>query len=219
VTPSIDVHALLVDNDGVLVDSEGPVHDAWSAWATHYGMDAGEVLERIHGRRTAESVAELLPGGDHDGALVLIDGLEMDAVGRTLPLPGSADLLAELVRIGAAWAVVTSGTIPLARARLVAAGLPLPPVMVTGDDVPRGKPAPDPYLEAAARLGVDPGDCVVFEDSPAGVAAALAAGVAAVVGVNLRDPGVDAWARVPDLSSVTVTTIDGGVRVTVTSGE
>jgi sugar-phosphatase len=216
VSPSIDVRALLVDNDGVLVDSDGPVHDAWSAWARSYGLDAGEVLERIHGRRTAESVAELLPGGDHEGGLALIDGLEMEAAVRTAAMPGAADLLAEVVRIGAPWAVVTSGTAPLARARLVAAGLPLPPALVTGDDVPRGKPAADPYLAAAARLGLEPSGCVVFEDSPAGVAAAHAAGVAAVVGVNLRDPDVDTWARARDLGSVRVTGLeDGGVRVTI----
>jgi sugar-phosphatase len=209
---TIEARALLFDNDGVLVDSDGPVHDAWSAWAAHYRLDAAEVLSGIHGRRTAESVATLLPDGDHAAGLALIDGLELEAAGRTQAMPGALD---RLTGLDVPWAVVSSGTPAIVRARLAAAGLPLPEVLVTGDDVARGKPAPDPYLAAAARLGVPAAECVVFEDSPAGVAAAQAAGVAAVVGVNLRDPSADTWARVPDLTSVTLTPSASGVRVTV----
>ena len=212
-TPSIVAGALLFDNDGVLVDSDEPVHDAWAAWAGHYGLDADEVLGQIHGRRTSESVALLLPDGDHGAGLALIDRLEMEAADRTLAMPGARALLSAVVALGVPWAVVTSGTPPLARARLAAAGLPMPAVLVTGDDVPQGKPAPDPYLAAADHLGVPADACVVFEDSPPGVAAARAAGVAAVVGVNLRVPDVDTWGRVPDLGSVTVVADGDGVRV------
>jgi sugar-phosphatase len=91
---------------------------------------------------------------------------------------GARELLGLRERV----AVVTSATLPLARARLGGAGLGLPSVLVTPEAVERGKPAPDPYLEAARRLGVDPADCLVVEDSPAGVASGRAAGaqVAAV---------------------------------------
>ncbi len=106
---------------------------------------------------------------------------------------------------------MTSGTRPLARARLQAAGLPLPDVMVTADDVSAGKPAPEGYLAAAAALGVPPADCVVLEDAVAGVLAARAAGVGAVIGVGERALATDADVVVTDLRALTV--VDGGLRV------
>jgi sugar-phosphatase len=90
-------------------------------------------------------------------------------------MPGAADVLALASTMPVA--VATSATEDLARARLAAAGLPVPDVLVTSDQVERGKPAPDPYLLAARRLGVEPGRCLVFEDAPAGIAAARAAGM------------------------------------------
>ena len=89
-------------------------------------------------------------------------------------LPGAVEALSALR--DAKNAIATSCTIPLAKARIEAAELVPPSVLVTADDVQRGKPAPDPYLEAAARLGVDPGRCLVVEDAPAGLASAREAG-------------------------------------------
>jgi len=67
--------------------------------------------------------------------------------------------------------------LPLAHARLLAAGLPIPDVLVSSDQVARGKPAPDSYLLAAERLGADPAACLVLEDAPSGIAAGCAAGM------------------------------------------
>jgi sugar-phosphatase len=79
------------------------------------------------------------------------------------------------------WAVVTSAPRLLAERRILAAGLPLPQIMVSAEDVERGKPAPDCFLLAAKKLGVKPAECLVFEDAPAGIAAAEAAGAKVMV--------------------------------------
>jgi sugar-phosphatase len=79
------------------------------------------------------------------------------------------------------WAIVTSATLELAERRLDAAGIPRPGVMITAEDVTRGKPAPDGFALAAKRLGFDAADCLVFEDAPAGIAAGEAAGADVMV--------------------------------------
>jgi mannitol-1-/sugar-/sorbitol-6-phosphatase len=108
------------------------------------------------------------------------------------------------------WAVVTSGTRLLATARLAAAGLPAPTVLFAADDVPRGKPDPAGYRQAAEALGLPPSDCVVLEDSPAGIAAGVAAG-AAIVGVSERALETDVPVVVRDLRGLSWD--DGALRV------
>ena len=82
------------------------------------------------------------------------------------------------------WAIVTSCSTELAVARLNTARLPMPPLMIAGDDVSRGKPDPEPYLLAAERLAVEPASCIVVEDAPAGIQAGKRAGMR-VVGIAL----------------------------------
>ncbi|KAA0941746.1 HAD-IA family hydrolase [Streptomyces apricus] len=197
----IPCEGLLFDNDGVLVDSDLGVDQAWSRWARARGLDAGRVTETVHGRRSADTVALLVTDpGERPAALAEIDRLEIEAAATTTALPGALDLLTGLPP--GSWAVVTSGVTGLARARLAAAGLPLPPVLVTADDVDRGKPAPDGYLAAAGKLGVDPARTVVLEDSAAGATAGKAAG-AYVVGVGPRGLDTDAPVVVRDLRGLT----------------
>lgn len=204
----LDVAGLLFDNDGVLVDSVASGNRAWTQWAHEHDLDPVHVLELVHGRRAADTVATLLPPDRQAAATDRINALELASAGSTVALPGARELLTRLVEAGLPWAVATSATRPLALARLRAAGLPLPEVLVTADDVDRGKPAPDPYAEAARRLGLDPGACVVLEDSPAGVEAGVAAG-ARVVGVSLPQgaPGTDLV--VADLSGLEARAHDG----------
>ena len=198
-TRTIAARALLFDADGVLVDSDASVASAWTRWARRWDLDPATVLPMVHGRRSADTVTLLIAPVDRERALAEINRFEVeDAVGVT-PCPGAAALLDQLPTN--AWAVVTSGTRQLAVARLAAAGLPAPAVLVTADDVPRGKPDPAGYLLAAESLGVDATDCVVFEDSPAGIAAGIAAG-AVVIGVSERARDSDAAVVVEDLSDV-----------------
>jgi len=162
------MRVLLTDLDGVLVDSGAEVERVWREWAAEQGLDPDDVARASHGVPSRQVIARVAPHLPPEEA-ERVDGLHA-ATGGTA-LPGAHELLA------AADAVVTSCTRPLALARLAAAGLPVPAVMITIEDVERGKPAPDPYLAAAAALNVDPATCLVIEDAPAGIAAARAAGM------------------------------------------
>ena len=190
---------LLFDNDGVLVDSDAAVVTSWSRWALEHDLDPAGVLAVVHGRRAADTVADLVTGPRRAEAAALIDRYELEDAEKTPAVAGAAELLASLPR--EVWAVVTSGTPALATARLRAAGLPLPGAMVTGHDVRTGKPDPEGYLLGARRLGLRPEETVVLEDAPAGIAAGRAAG-ARVVGVGERAVGAGADVVVRDLTGL-----------------
>lgn len=176
--------ALLLDFDGVLVDSAAATEGGWRAWAARHGLDPDAVARSSHGIPTAEHVARWAPALDA--------AVEAEAVERAAALepvrayPGAAELLALVPRV----AIVTSAGRALVRARLRRTALPEPAVLVTADDVERGKPAPDPYRLAASRLGVRPEASAVVEDSPAGVAAGRAAG-AFVVAIASTHAGAE----------------------------
>lgn len=191
--------ALLFDNDGVLVDSNAAGEAAWHEWALAHGLKPAAVLAGVHGRRSRETVALFLPPDLAADATAHIDALELASAGRTRPLPGAAELIGAVP--DGARAVVTSAPRALVLARLKAAGIPVPAVVVTSEDVSAGKPAPDPYLVAAASLGLAAAECAVFEDSANGVAAALAAGAGTVVGVGSSALGRGCDVVIPDLTA------------------
>jgi sugar-phosphatase len=199
VTRTITARGLLFDADGVLVDSDASVESAWSRWAQRWQLDPVVVLPTVHGRRSVDTVALLIDEADCAQALAEIDRFEVEDAAAVIPCPGAAALLGSLPP--GTWAVVTSGTRALVTARLTAAGLPMPAVLVTADEVPRGKPDPAGYLMAAESLGLPASDCVVFEDSPAGVAAGIAA-TASVVGVTDRALESEAPLVIRDLTEV-----------------
>ncbi len=186
--------AVLFDCDGVLVDSDASVLAAWSRWAREFGLEPDAVTAVVHGRRSADTVAALIDEPGRAAAAALIDRYEVEDAASVTSVPGAATLTRAVPR----WAVVTSGRRNLAEARLRAAGIAVPDVVVTADDVERGKPDPEGYLAAAQRLGVRPVDAVVLEDAAAGIAAARGAGVSAVIAVGERDD-LDADVRVADL--------------------
>jgi mannitol-1-/sugar-/sorbitol-6-phosphatase len=154
----------------------------------------------------------VLPAERHERAIQRINELELNDVGDIVVLPGAAEALASLT--SAKNAIATSCDVPLARARIAAAGLVAPSVLVTADDVERGKPAPDPFLEAAKRLGVDPSRCLVVEDAPAGLQAAKTAGcftLAVVTTTPFEELSADAV--VANLSEVSFEVADTGIRL------
>jgi mannitol-1-/sugar-/sorbitol-6-phosphatase len=166
----VSFSALLLDLDGVLVDSGDAVERVWREWALERGVDPDELAAAIHGIPTRQVLARFAPELGED-EVERVDARHAATGGE--PLAGAAELLALELPL----AVVTSCTPNEAAARLRSAALPTPSVLVTADDVEHGKPAPDPYLLAARRLGVEPEACLVVEDSPAGVAAGRAAGM------------------------------------------
>ncbi|MFC3579982.1 HAD-IA family hydrolase [Sphingomonas hylomeconis] len=172
--------AFLFDMDGTILSSIASAERSWTIWAERQGLDVPSFLPTIHGVRTVETIRRLaLPGIDPEAEAAWVTAAEMADVDDIEPIPGAPAFLAALP--AHAWAVVTSAPRALAERRLQAAGLPLPPLMIAAEDVTAGKPAPDCFLLAAERLGVAAADCMVFEDAPAGIAAAEAAGAAVIV--------------------------------------
>jgi sugar-phosphatase len=191
---------VLFDCDGVLVDSDASVDLSWRRWAEALGIDPAALDGMVHGRRSEDTIAELLPAERQAEATALIERMEVEDAARVTAIAGAADLIGALP--AGRWAVVTSGTLALATARLSAAGLPVPDVLVTAEDVSNGKPDPEGYRTAACRLGYDPARTVVLEDAPSGVLAARAAGAGGVIGVGSRDGLPEVDLRVHDLTAL-----------------
>jgi sugar-phosphatase len=206
-----EFEAVIFDMDGTLIDSTPAVERAWTTWAIEHGLTRDE-LRGNHGVPSAGVVRKVIPVEAQEAAIARIDELELEDVHDIVVLPGAAEALAALVT--AKNAIATSCTLPLAKARIAAASLVPPSVLVTADQVKRGKPAPDPFLEAARRLGVDPERCLVVEDAPAGLQAARAAGcfTLAVVTTTPEDQ-LFADATVPNLADVSFVVTATGIRV------
>jgi sugar-phosphatase len=193
---------LLFDNDGVLVDSHSASLVAWDLWAQEFAPTANWNDPANAGQRAEDLVRRWIASPDlFELANDRINQLEQDTAHQTVPLPGAVDLLNSIV--DDIWTVCTSANTNLGRARLEAAGLPVPKHLVTANHVARGKPHPDPYLLGAERLGYEPADCVVFEDAVAGAQAALEAGVGLVVGVSEFALATEADIVVRDLTGIT----------------
>ncbi|MEU4180954.1 HAD-IA family hydrolase [Streptomyces sp. NPDC026589] len=181
--------AVLFDLDGVLVDSSPVIDRVWRNWAERHDVPWDVVVPLLPGRRASETVGLLAPHLD-----AIVEGAELERVQAAdlagiRACPGAVELTEELSARTPAlpWAIVTSGSRRTATSRLRAMGFRIPAVLVTADDVARGKPAPEGYLSAAAQLGVPPRNCLVVEDAEVGVSAARAAGarVAGIAGAGL----------------------------------
>jgi len=192
---AIRCSALLFDLDGVLIDSTPAVTRVWRRWAGEHGFDPDRVVQMAHGRPSRTTIRDLLPNADIDFEDREVERREMHDLDGIILLPGAHQLLTSLPPDR--WTIATSCTRPLAEVRLRAAGLPIPETIVTSSDVKIGKPDPEPYLKAAAKLGFAASECVVLEDVPAGVRAGKAAGakviafLTTVQRTELEDAGAD----------------------------
>ena len=207
---------VLFDMDGTLIDSTASVERCWATWAGEFDVALAD-LQGWHGVPALGVITHFVAPEFVEAADRRLRELEIGDA-RDIPmLAGGAESLAALANSGRV-GIATSCTDDLALARFAASGLIPPPVVVTASQVAHGKPHPDPYLEAARRLGLDPADCLVVEDAPAGLASAKAAGCAtlAVVTTTGRDALVatgNADAVVPDLASVRFVVDDSGIRL------
>ncbi|HVG74953.1 MAG TPA: HAD-IA family hydrolase [Thermoleophilaceae bacterium] len=176
--PGRVVRAVLFDLDGVLVESREATERVWMAWARKNGVGEEELRSAMHGVRSVEVVRTVRPELDAEAEAAGIEEAQAVDTEGLRAIPGAAAALSALREDRVA--VVTSATRRLAAARLAAAGIAPPAVMVTAEEVTRGKPDPEGYLAAADRLGVDPAEALVVEDAPPGIEAGRAAGAATV---------------------------------------
>ncbi|MFE9117938.1 HAD-IA family hydrolase [Streptomyces sp. NPDC007172] len=216
-TTVLTARALLLDMDGTIVNSDAVVERCWRRWAERNGLDPEAALKVVHGRQGYATMAVLLPDRPMeqnyaDNKVMLAE--ETADTDGVVPVAGAPAFMAAIA--GLPHALVTSADAALARARMTAAGLPMPEVRVTAESVGASKPDPEGFLKGAAELGFDPADCVVFEDSEAGIAAGRAAGMR-VIGVGPRANAHEPTAYVPDLTHLTVTAeADGTLRLEIT---
>ena len=211
--------AFLFDMDGTILSSIAATERVWARWALRHGLDVAAFLPTIHGMRGIDTVARLnLPGVDAQAEAAAITRAEMDDVDGIEAIAGVHAFLAALP--AHRWAVVTSAPRELALRRIAAAGLQVPPQLVAAEDVAQGKPAPDCFELAAARLGVRARDCLVFEDAPAGIAAAESAGASVLVLTATHPhPLATPHASVRDYAALASSVdADGGLRVTALAG-
>jgi len=182
--PTDELAAVLWDMDGTLVDTEPYWFESEAKLVEEFGGTWGsDDMHSIIGFDLIDGAIELRDRGgvrlDPEEIVErLLDGV-IERVDGHLPWrPGSAELLAECKVLEIPCALVTMSWRRLADAAIRSSPEGSFAASVAGDEVKRGKPDPEPYLAAAAALGVDPQQCVAIEDSPTGVASALAAGCA-----------------------------------------
>lgn len=194
--------AVLSDLDGVLVDSAAAIERTWRDFAARHGLDPDRVLAESHGRRSIDLIRVVAPHLDAEAEAALVEREEIENAPGLRALPGARELVESIP--AERFAIVTSGSRALAVARLRAAGLPVPEVLVTAEEVEDGKPDPAGYLRAAELLGVDPAHSVVLEDAPAGVEAGRAAGMTVIAVLTTNDESALARAhgRIRDLSAL-----------------
>jgi sugar-phosphatase len=182
----VECKGFLFDLDGTLVDSLPVVERAWTQWAERHGISPQKVLDFIHGKQAITSLRHFMPNATEaelQHEFTLLEQVEAEDTDGVHALPGALALLEQIKALGIPWAIVTSGSVPVANARRLAGGVPLPEVFITSELVKQGKPHPDAYLLGAQGLGLAPQDCVVVEDAPAGILSGLAAGCQ-VIAVN-----------------------------------
>jgi len=176
---SVQCKGFLFDLDGTLVDSLPVVERSWCTWADRFGIPHDEVLNFIHGKQAITSLRHFLPGRSEEeiqAEFRYLEAVEAQDTDGITALPGAVALLTQLDSAGIPWAIVTSGSVPVAHARHRAGGLPDAKIFVTAERVKHGKPAPDAYLLGAELLGLAPQACAVVEDAPAGLLSGLSAG-------------------------------------------
>ncbi|WP_082297403.1 HAD-IA family hydrolase [Microbacterium sp. GCS4] len=214
-TETISARALLLDMDGTLVDSTAVVERLWLSWAEPHGLDPATVLGVIHGRQGHQSMAIMLPERDH--SINLVENQQMLAteasdVDGVIEISGAGAFLRSLE--GLPHAIVTSANVPLMNARMTAAGLTVPELAVTAESVSASKPDPEGFLLGASLLGIAPADCIVFEDSGAGIQAAHAAGMR-VIGIGAHARTHSPEFHVDDLTQVAVVRTTDGFELRV----
>ncbi|WP_296667549.1 HAD-IA family hydrolase [Demequina sp.] len=210
----LEVAGVLLDMDGTLIDSTATVDLVWGEFAREAGFDRDQVLARVHGVPARATLKHFLgEDADVEPWFARIFAMEESLFEADVEIPGAVAAVRAIP--AGRWAVVTSAVRSSALRRLERLGFPAVDRMIAAEDVELGKPHPEPYVRGARALGVDPSDCVVFEDADAGVRAGLASGATVVVVGSLRTPATEGLARVADMREVRFASSERGVAVTL----
>jgi len=207
--------AILFDLDGVLLDSNHIYEAHWKIWAEQRGVSFAHILEVHHGRPVTETIQIVAP---HLNPVLEAEAyrdelLRSNRLKQVRSFPGVSLLLQKLpIR---RWAIATSAPRLSAIEMLNHAGLPLPKVFVSGDDIGLGKPAPYPYLRAAWGLNYQIDHCVVIEDAPAGIQSGRSAGahVIAVQTTNSPDTLAKANTLINKITDLHIEDLGSHLRV------
>lgn len=199
---SLQTKGLLFDMDGTLVESNSDVEKIWAAWCEARNIDLASVLAICHGVRSQDTIQKIAPHLDLAEELALLEKLEIELTVTANSIENAKKVLESLNP--QSWALVTSASKLVAEHRMRLSNLPLPQFAVFSEDVTRGKPNPEPYLLGAQRLGLAAEDCIAFEDAPAGIKSAQAAGckVIQIGGTEPLVAGVSAV--IPHFSDLTI---------------
>jgi sugar-phosphatase len=203
----LEIEAILFDNDGVLIDSRGKVEAAWVQLAREFDLPVDRLLSELAGVRASDTLGRYLGPDLLERAVSRLEDIEVSLAADTRSMAGARELIEQLPT--GSWTIVTLASRRLANARWNGAGLAVPEIVVTAEDVVAGKPNPEPFQKAAALLGSVPDRCIAFEDSPSGALAARAAGVP-VIAVGDQTWPVDPLVRIPDLTSVAISSASPG---------
>ncbi|MDK4701933.1 HAD-IA family hydrolase [Rhizobium sp. CNPSo 4062] len=204
--------AFLFDMDGTVLNSIAVAERVWTAWAEKRGVDAIALLATVHGRKAIETITSLgLSGIDPAEEVRVLTQAEIDDVAGVEPIAGAIGFLKSLP--SDRWAIVTSAPRELAKVRIAAAGIPWPEILIAGEDVQHGKPAPDCFILAARMLAQPIEECLIFEDAPAGIEAAEASGASVlVISATHRKPLFTRHPTIEDYDRVSAS-IDANARL------
>ncbi|MFD2841006.1 HAD-IA family hydrolase [Populibacterium corticicola] len=207
---------VLLDMDGTLVDSTAVVNQILGEFAADHGLDLETVLARTHGLQTVDQIRLFLPHASADEVARIEADMDLKEHTRTegiVEVPGARRFLKRLTDLGVPWAVVTSASREVASIRLKAAGIGVPPIMVSADECSDGKPAATPYLMGVSLLGLSATDCIAFEDAEAGLISALASGATTVVVGNHSSPLADPLPRITSYAELNLSLSPSGLVV------
>lgn len=206
----------LFDLDGTLVDSNAAVDRSWQSWCERNNIDFLLAAKVYHGRPAGDTIKELLQDVSAEKIqqeILWLQNQESTDVEGVEALPGAIAFLQKANEMSIPWAIVTSGTLPVASARIKAAGIPAPLVLITPERVKNGKPDPEPFILGASELGLMASDCVVFEDAPSGLNAGNASGAKTVAVLSQFEqnelPRADGYIR--SMAEITVNKTSNGV--------
>ncbi|MFA0145303.1 HAD-IA family hydrolase [Vibrio lentus] len=164
----------IFDVDATLVDTTQVINNIWRKWATQNAIEFSKVLPHVHGRKISETLALVGSKDSNPEEEAVVKKIAMEAMNAATEIDGALDFVSNIPLHS--WGIATSGPRKVAETSLRASGFQIPANMICAEDVTNGKPHPDPFLLAAQNLGLDAGNCVAFEDSPAGVKSAKDAG-------------------------------------------